>query len=76
MIKVTRLNKTEFYINEEMIEFLEETPDTVITMNNGIKIVVTEKIDIILSRIVKFRIRVLKGDFDLITTKFIKGDES
>ncbi len=74
MIKVTRLNKTEFYVNEDHIEFLEETPDTIITLNTGIKIVVTEKIDIILHRIVKFRKRILDGDSKLILEKKPEGD--
>lgn len=33
MIEVTRLNGSRFYVNDAMIEFLEETPDTIITLN-------------------------------------------
>ena len=43
MILVTRINKvTKFYINEDMIEFIEETPDTLISLNTGKKIAVME----------------------------------
>jgi len=43
MILVTRLNKSsQFYINEDMIEFIEETPDTIITLNTGKKVTVSE----------------------------------
>ena len=35
MIKLTRLNGTDILINENFIELAEETPDTVITMENG-----------------------------------------
>ncbi len=43
MILVTRLNKVEqFYINERQIEFIEETPDTVISLESGRKVVVLE----------------------------------
>lgn len=43
MILVTRINKVEqFFVNEEMIEFIEETPDTVISLISGKKIVVME----------------------------------
>ena len=43
VILVTRINKVDqFYVNENMIEFIEETPDTVITLNTGKKIVVME----------------------------------
>lgn len=62
MIKVTRLNGTEFYINDNMIEFLEETPDTIITLNTDKKLVVKESVETILSRIVDFRKKVFLGD--------------
>ncbi|MCL2222856.1 MAG: flagellar FlbD family protein [Oscillospiraceae bacterium] len=43
MILVTRLNKaSQFYINEDMIEFIEETPDTIVTLNTGKKVTVSE----------------------------------
>ena len=43
MILVTRINKvTQFYVNEDMIEFIEETPDTIISLNTGRKITVME----------------------------------
>ena len=42
MIQVTRLNKEPFLINSDLIEFVEETPDTVISMVSGRKIVVSE----------------------------------
>ena len=39
MIEVTKLNGTKLYINEHYIEIIEETPDTVITMTTGRKII-------------------------------------
>lgn len=43
MILVTRINKiTQFYINEDLIEFIEETPDTIISLNTGRKVTVME----------------------------------
>ena len=42
MIKVTKLNKETFYINPTLIEMVEKTPDTVITLINGKKIIVSE----------------------------------
>ena len=43
MILVTRLNKaSQFYVNEDMIEFIEERPDTIVTLNTGKKITVSE----------------------------------
>ena len=43
MIKVTRLNKIEtFWVNEDKIEFIEETPDTILTLEGGKKMPVAE----------------------------------
>ncbi len=42
MIRVHRLNNQEFLINCELIEFAEETPNTVISMVSGRKLVVSE----------------------------------
>ena len=43
MIKVTRINKVEkFWVNESQIEFMEETPDTILAMVTGKKIAVAE----------------------------------
>ena len=43
MILVTRINKTDqFYVNEDMIEFIEETPDTVLSLNTGKRVIVME----------------------------------
>ena len=49
MIKVNKLNrKDEFYINPSMIEIIEKTPDTVITLINGKKYVVADPLEEIL----------------------------
>ena len=49
MVKVTKLNrKDEFYINPCMIETIEKTPDTVITLINGKKYVVSDAIEDVL----------------------------
>ena len=42
MIEVTRLNETKVLINPDLIELVEETPDTVITFTTGKKIIVKE----------------------------------
>ena len=42
MIEVTRLNGTKILINPDLIEFVEETPDTVISFTTGRKIIVKE----------------------------------
>ena len=40
MIEVTRLNGTTVLINSDLIETVEETPDTVISLTNCIKFIV------------------------------------
>ncbi len=54
MIRVTRLNGKEFVVNAELIQFLEETPDTVITLVNHEKIVVKEKMDELVRRGIEY----------------------
>ncbi len=54
MIKVTRLNGKEFVVNAELIQFLEETPDTVITLVNHEKVVVKEPVDEVVRRVIEY----------------------
>jgi Uncharacterized protein, possibly involved in motility len=42
MITVTRLNGSKLMINALLIELIEETPDTIITLTTGKKFIVTE----------------------------------
>jgi Uncharacterized protein, possibly involved in motility len=42
LIEVTKMNGTKYTINAEMIEMVEETPDTVVTLSTGKKIIVKE----------------------------------
>ena len=42
MIEVTRINGTKILINPHMLEIVEETPDTVLTLTTGRKIIVKE----------------------------------
>ena len=55
MIRVSRLNGKEFVVNAELIQFVEETPDTVITLLNHEKIVVREKADEVVRRVVEYQ---------------------
>ncbi|MBO5288224.1 MAG: flagellar FlbD family protein [Spirochaetales bacterium] len=45
MIQLTKLNGTSFYLNHLLIEKIEITPDTVITMNSQTQYVVKESIE-------------------------------
>jgi flagellar protein FlbD len=51
MINVTRLNGPPFALNPDLIERIEATPDTVITLVDGAVYVVTESVDELIARI-------------------------
>ena len=55
MILVTRLNNTSIYINPDLIVFIEETPDTILTLSNGEKLAIQEKVGEVIRRIIGFR---------------------
>lgn len=55
MIEVTRLNGKKFTINSDLIEIMEETPDTVITFTTGTKVVVRESIKEIVDAIKTYK---------------------
>jgi flagellar protein FlbD len=55
MIQVTRLDHTPMIVNPDLIIFMEETPDTVITLSNGEKILVQERVSEIIRRVIQFR---------------------
>jgi flagellar protein FlbD len=59
MIKLTRLNKTEIYLNPDLIKSIEETPDTVIALVNGDHYLVHEKASEIIGKIIDFRVTIL-----------------
>lgn len=54
MIKVTKLNGELFYVNPYEIEFIEETPDTVISLKSGKKVLVSEKADLVIEKMIEF----------------------
>jgi flagellar protein FlbD len=61
MIQLTRLNNHPLVVNSDLIKFVEQAPDTVITLVNGDKIVVRESAQDVLERVVGFRRSVLQG---------------
>lgn len=55
MIQLTRINGTILLLNEHFIETAEETPDTVVTMQNGHRYLVKETIQEIIDKSAEFR---------------------
>ncbi len=62
MIRVHRLNDQEFLINCELIEFVEETPNTVISMVSGRKIVVAESSEAIQTLIIEYKRKIFSSN--------------
>jgi flagellar protein FlbD len=60
MIQLTRLNNKPLMVNSDLIKFVEQAPDTLVTLISGEKILVLEKPDEVLARIVAFRRSVLE----------------
>jgi flagellar protein FlbD len=58
MIHLTRLNHTPLFLNSDLIEYMQATPDTVITLASGHNYVVLETPEEIISRIVNYRRRI------------------
>jgi flagellar protein FlbD len=64
MIRVTRLNGSELIINGELIQEVESTPDTVITLMNGKKMMVKESTKEVIQAVVEYK-RALFGNFKI-----------
>jgi flagellar protein FlbD len=74
MIKLSRLNGKEFVLNADLIEQIEATPDTVITLTNGKTVMVAESADQVIKKVLKYR-RLIQG-FRRITKKNSKSANS
>jgi len=55
MIAVTRLNGKKFVVNAEHIRYLESTPDTLITLENGDKFMVKETLDDVVNLVIQYQ---------------------
>ena len=61
MIWVTRLDDTELAVNSDLILTVESTPDTVLALTNGERLLVKQSVPEIIERVVAFRRRVMQG---------------
>lgn len=71
MIKVTRLNGQEIVVNADLIEYLETSPDTIIALTTGKKIMVKESVDEVIEKIVEYR----KRYFVYVSTPAVRKSE-
>ncbi len=61
MIHLTRLNHIPIVVNSDLIEHVEMTPDTVIALASGEKILVLESADEVIARVIRFRRSIFDG---------------
>ena len=55
MIKLTKFNHTQVVVNADLVEMLEATPDTVVTLLTGKKLLVLEPVDEVIERMIAYR---------------------
>ncbi len=55
MIEVTKLNGVKILLNPHLLEVVEETPDTVLTLTTGRKIIVKESRQEIKNLVISYR---------------------
>jgi flagellar protein FlbD len=61
MIRLTRINQIPLVLNADLIEHLETTPDTIVSMTNGQKFVVLESSDDVIRKVIEFRREILRS---------------
>ncbi len=60
MIKLTRLDGSDIFLNPDLIETIEETPDTHLTLTNGNRYLVLERAWMIVDKIGAFKARIIR----------------
>lgn len=61
MIYLTRINQSPLILNPDLIEHIQSTPDTVITLTTGRNYLVLETPDQVIDRVVGFRQRIYRN---------------
>lgn len=61
MIEVKRLNDSILIVNSDLIEFIEATPDTLVTLTTGKKIVIKDTVDEVIKKVVQYRRSINEG---------------
>jgi flagellar protein FlbD len=61
MIQLTRINHIPMVLNSDVIEHIEMTPDTVISLTNGQKFVVLETSEEVIRKVIDFRREIYRG---------------
>ena len=62
MIRLTRLNHVPLILNSDLIEHIDMTPDTVVTLTSGQKFMVLESAEEVVDKVISFRQKLLNPD--------------
>ena len=54
MIALTKLSNQAFVVNADLIKFIESTPDTMVTLTTGERILVKEPTDEVIRRVIHY----------------------
>ncbi len=69
MIDLRLINGTHIVLNSDLIEFIEATPDTVVSLSTGKKLMVKETLDEVIDKVVHFRQRI-----GIVVKEFVAGE--
>ncbi len=72
MLALTKLNGQQFVVNAELVELVESTPDTIVSLTTGKKYMVKETVEEVVDRIIQYR-RQISPFFD---PGAVKGQEN
>jgi flagellar protein FlbD len=76
MIRLTRLNHVPLIVNADLIEHIDMTPDTVVTLTSGQKFMVLESAEEVVDKVICFRKKLLSPDPARLTEAREPGSES
>lgn len=55
MIRLTKINGVDIVVNPDLIQYIEETPDTVLTLTTNNKVVVKDRMADIIDKVIRYR---------------------
>jgi len=61
MIELIKTDGSKIVINADLIQEIKETPDTVITLTNGKKLLVKDSTDEIVEKVIEYRQKIMMG---------------
>ena len=66
MIRITRFDGTQVVVNSDIIQTVEETPDTIVTLTTGDKMMIKETVDEVIQAVIEFKRSIFAGGLKLL----------